>query len=140
VTEKWPAVEVAAGQVFGANSPCLQTVCATTASNVGIGSATRAPDRRAPSGAVPRAGAGRPPGRKDTTLKEKVEEIETTVAQMLPPLSSKLCGDRPGAFKGLFDLNSKEFKHAAGAGRPPGRKGPMLKEEVAELGDRRDDR
>ncbi len=32
MTEKWPAVEVAAGQVFGANSPCLQTVCATTAS------------------------------------------------------------------------------------------------------------
>ena len=28
MTEKWPAVEVAAGQVFGANSPCLQTVCA----------------------------------------------------------------------------------------------------------------
>ena len=31
MTEKWPAVEVAAGQVFCA-SPCLQTVCATTAS------------------------------------------------------------------------------------------------------------
>jgi hypothetical protein len=105
----------------------------------------RAPDRRAPSGAVPRAGAGRPPGRKDTTLKEKVEEIETTVAQMLPPLSSKLCGDRPGVFKGLFDLNSRNSNMPrggarAGAGRPPGRKGPMLKEEVAELGDRRDDR
>ena len=59
---------------------------------------------------------------------------------MLPPLSSKLCGDRPGVFKGLFDLNSKEFKHAprggarAGAGRPPGRKGPMLKEEQFHLG------